>query len=109
LLELLTYQQFQEWRDAYDANPWGEWRSDARQIVLIDHLLEPWRKHRSSQQPKLLWPYIDPFDGESPAVLWAYMQLFDAALRPKPGGGYELTVPMEEILRQVHEQFAVAS
>jgi hypothetical protein len=68
--------------------------------VLIDHLLTPYIKHRSGQLPRQVWPYYDGAKSASPAELLAFMEAFDSAVEEKEGGGYRLTVAMDEVIQR---------
>ena len=63
-------------------------------MALIYAVLAPFRKADAApiEMPSPFWPY---FSAALPAVdvriLAAYQRELDAAMKPKPGGGYELT------------------
>ena len=57
LLRLLTWQEWLEWEARYDANPWGEDRTDLRNVVLLHGILAPWLE---GPLPNFSWPYFEP-------------------------------------------------
>lgn len=103
LLDHLTLAQFRDWEEYYDQEPWGEWRADARQGVMLRYLLRPHEKYQLSALPDVMWPYFDPLRGDDAAELKAFMERFDAAVKPKEGGGYELTKTLDEVIHGDHQ------
>lgn len=57
LLEQLSWEQWVEWRERYEANPWGEEREDLRAAVSIAYGLLPVMPDRDSL-PSIVWPYF---------------------------------------------------
>lgn len=95
LLSCLTYEQFAQWQDYYQRNPWGEGRADQRQAVLLQYLFAPFMRG-GKELPSLQFPYFESIDPQA-ALDW--QREFDANLRAKPGGGYEYIRPLEDVIR----------
>ena len=82
MLASMGLEAFLGWLDYYQRHPWGEHRADARNAVLIDHLLAP---HYRDYRPSLsvLWPYADL--DRDPARSAKWVDEFSQSLVPKPG------------------------
>lgn len=104
LLARLTYEEFRDWCEYYELNPWGETRADLRQRVLIDAIGSQWAK-----DPEPLWPFY-PYRQEAPDPAFqaaasdavAEYLIYDETGKPT------WKIPYEDVLKLVEGRAAKA-
>lgn len=79
LLDEISASQYDDWLAFFESEPWGQDREDARQAVLIQHLLRPHLKNpnTTSDLPKYQWPYFET--DEDKASDWRRQYLWQKA------------------------------
>jgi hypothetical protein len=71
LWELLTWQQWQDWRERWFACPWGDYRDDLRMEFFGLRLMASWFGSEGRDELKPVYPYVEKRKHLSPEQLKA--------------------------------------
>ena len=59
LLSRLDLQEYLDWQEYWNAEPWGDLRADQRLAVQLHYTLSPWMPADSDEPPSLAYPYFE--------------------------------------------------